>query len=145
MGLCLAEVPEDVKSKATRKIIKFIEKEVVYPQVVGAELESFSSCDNLAQKRPRLEYLQLNRQKPKSIPTFAPLIEKDFLVAGHWKERQMNDERIVKKKLARVEKEAQRELKKDTMLLQQEKARLSVQKRAGTKIYRGGNMPKDEI
>ena len=46
MGLCLAQVPEDVKSKATRKITKFIEKEIVYPQVVSSELESiFSSGD----------------------------------------------------------------------------------------------------
>ena len=45
MGLCLAQVPEDVKSKATRKITKFIEKEIVCPQIVSAELESFSSAD----------------------------------------------------------------------------------------------------
>lgn len=57
MALNLAQVPEGVKSKATRKIVKFIEKEVIYPQIVGSELEKLAVDYKMGAKRPRLEYL----------------------------------------------------------------------------------------
>jgi len=44
------------------------------------------------------------------VPSFAPLLEDDFLIAGHWKERRMNDEKEVKRKIKKAEKETMREL-----------------------------------
>ena len=85
------------------------------------------------------------KQKPKGIPTYAPLIDPDFLIAGHFKKRQKTDEKVIKAKQKRADKETQRELKKDTAAILQERARLADLKKRTVKVYRGGNMPKDEI
>ena len=95
--------------------MEHLQSEIVHPQIVCHEIEKERS--SLPAKRARLEYLQLNKQKPKSIPTFAPLIEDDFLIAGHWKERQLNDQKVLKRKIKKTEKDAQRELKKDTQVI----------------------------
>ena len=89
----------------------------------------------------------MNRQKPKPVPSFAPLLEDDFLIAGHWKERRMNDEKEVKRKIKKAEKETMRELQKDTLAIQAEKRRISDQRRnkGRSQIYRGGNKPTDEV
>ena len=73
------------------------------------------------------------------------MIEKDFLIAGHWKERQKNDENVIKRKIKKAEKDAQRELKKDTQVIMQEKARLEQERRKSRKVFKSGGMPKDEI
>jgi len=73
------------------------------------------------------------------------LIDQDFLVAGHYKRRQKTDVKVIKNKAKSADKMAQRELRKDTAAIMQEKARLSDMKKRTVKVYRGGNMPKDEI
>ncbi len=85
------------------------------------------------------------KQKPKGIATFAPLIDADFLIAGHYKQRQRTDEKVIKNKLKRADKDAQREIKKDTMAIMQERIRQAESKKKTSKVYRGGNGPKDEI
>ena len=45
------------------------------------------------------------------------MIDADFMVAGHFKQRQKTDVKVIKAKLKRADKEAQRELKKDTMAI----------------------------
>lgn len=57
----------------------------------------------------------------------------------------MNDVKVIKRKIKKAEKDTQRELKKDTQVIMQEKARQADQRRKGHKVYRGGNMPKDEV
>lgn len=76
------------------------------------------------------------------------MIDPDFLIAGHYKQRQKTDEKVIRAKAKRADKDAQREVKKDTMAIMQERARQASESRKrnqGGKIYRGGNMPKDEI
>ena len=57
----------------------------------------------------------------------------------------MNDEKVIKRKAKKAEKDAQRELKKDTHAIMLEKARQTEQRRKSRKVYRGGNLPKDEV
>ena len=78
--------------------------------------------------------------------TYAPLIDNDFLIAGHFKARQKTDVKVIKAKLKKQDKDAQREIKKDTMVIHQERARMAESRKKGAKkIFRGGNLPKDEI
>jgi hypothetical protein len=56
--------------------------------------------------------------KPKEIPTFAPLIESEFLVFLDYRERKKEKtEKDLKKKLQKTEKDAIREIRKDTFHL----------------------------
>ena len=57
----------------------------------------------------------------------------------------MNDEKVIKRKIKKAGKDAQRELKKDTQVIMLEKRRQAEQFRKSRKVYRGGNLPKDEI
>jgi len=102
-------------------------------------------------KRPRLEYLQLSLQKPKPLPTFEPLIEDDFSLNDQErklkKREKMNDPKEIKRKTKAAEKDAVRELKKDTAAIMNEKRNQAFQKSSISrkKIFSGGNMPKDEV
>lgn len=57
--------------------------------------------------------MELSKQKPKAVPSFAPLIEEDFMPNKDWKKKK-DDEKDVKRKMKKVEKDALRELRKDT-------------------------------
>lgn len=61
-----------------------------------------------------LTYLHMRDKKPRPLPTFDPLIEEDFLISDDWKEKKPADEKEVRRKIKKVEKDAIRELKKDT-------------------------------
>ena len=55
---------------------------------------------------------------------------------------------MIRAKAKRADKDAQREVRKDTMVLMQERARQTAESKKrshGGKVFRGGNMPKDEI
>ena len=95
---------------------------------------------------PRLEYLQLGKQKPKPIACLKALLDDEFmLIERKWKPAL--DEKTLKRKIKAEEKMMIRELKKDTFILQQEKQRiktLKVQKNRKA-VFRGGNAPKDEV
>ncbi len=65
---------------------------------------------------PRLEYLQLAKQKPRAISSLKALIEDDFmLIERKWKAPL--DEKTLKRKIKAEEKMTIRELKKDTLIL----------------------------
>ena len=89
LALKLANTEDPRASQLAQKIGNFTALNVAQaPQIACSELSQhieaveFSSAGN-----KRLEYLQLARQKPKGIPTYAPLIDPDFLIAGHFKQR----------------------------------------------------------
>ena len=52
---------------------------------------------------------------------------------------------MVKQKYKKAEKDAIRELKKDTATIMAEKARMQKQRKSTVKIYKGGNGPKDDV
>ena len=114
---------QNINKELSNEIHEFLNEHILHPSIVCSEIEKAQSASSNF-KRPRLEYLQLNRQKPKAIPTFAPEIDADFLISGHWKERRKNDESLVKKRLKKAEKDAVRELKKDTATIMAEKAKM---------------------
>ena len=57
------------------------------------------------------------------------------------------DEKVMKRKIKEHEKVAIRELKKDTLVVQQERAREVKLRKAFTsgKIFKGGQGPRDEV
>ena len=90
-------------------------------------------------------------QKPKAVPTFEPLIGDEFLLTEREIKLKSKGEeetpKQMKRKIKAQEKVAARELKKDTIVLMQEKRDQSKQRDKSFKssIYRGGNRPKDEV
>ena len=106
------------------------------------------TCDGLhtLEEKPRLEYLQLGKQKPKSIVSMAPLIEEDFMLIGEKRKKEKLDEKGLKRKIKSEEKMIIRDLKKDTIAIQNEKAKRRQQTLAKTRkaTFRGGNGPRDE-
>jgi hypothetical protein len=48
------------------------------------------------------------------LPSFAPHIDEDFLIFGDKKFKRTDDDKEVKRKLKKAEKDAIRELRKDT-------------------------------
>uniref|UniRef100_A0A7S3CHV4 Uncharacterized protein n=1 Tax=Strombidium rassoulzadegani TaxID=1082188 RepID=A0A7S3CHV4_9SPIT len=92
-----------------------------------------------------LQYLSLRQENPKPLPSYPPLIELEFLVRLPRKDKY--DEKELKKKTRKYEKDAMRELKKDTQVIMDQKMDLQRQRRQlasrGTK--RVGQSLKDEI
>jgi hypothetical protein len=74
------------------------------------------------------------------------MIEDEFLFIKDWKDKKRNDPKTMKKKLKRTEKEAVRELKKDTIQLQVLREKENDFKRNIHKktIIRAGNV-KDDV
>ena len=63
-----------------------------------------------------LTFLHLRDKKPKPLASFDPLIEDDFLILDDWRDKKKPiDEKEVKRKMKKIEKDAVRELKKDTI------------------------------
>ena len=118
----------------------------MHPQIVTASLSALVG-QKRKQEWPRLEYLHLNKQNPRPISSLAPEIDPEFLSTFAWKDKQRNDAKIVKRKIKKFEKDAVREIKKDTYVLQAEKRRVhdQVRKRDHKSVFRGGNKPRDEV
>jgi hypothetical protein len=73
---------------------------------------------SLELKYKPLTFLHLRDKKPKPLSTFDPLIEDDFLILDDWRDKKKPiDEKEVKRKMKKVEKDAVRELKKDTIMI----------------------------
>ena len=70
------------------------------------------------EKEKRLDYLLLQDKKPKELPSFAPFIDEEFMHFRDKKFKKPVDEKEIKRKLKRTEKEAVRELRKDTTQIQ---------------------------
>lgn len=62
----------------------------------------------------KLEQLELMKQNPKALPSFPPLIEEDFMPNKDWREKNI-DPKEAKRKMKKLEKDALRELRKDTI------------------------------
>jgi hypothetical protein len=64
-----------------------------------------------------LTHLRLQAKKPKELPAFNPLIDEDFMAAAlddkTYREKK-EDPKDIKRKTKKAEKDAIRELKKDT-------------------------------
>lgn len=71
-----------------------------------------------AQPGPRLEYLQLGKQKPSPIPSLKAAIEDEFMHLDRKFKKAPLDEKTLKRKIKAEEKMTARELKKDTLVLQ---------------------------
>lgn len=80
------------------------------------------------------------------MPTFDPLIEEDFLMTKDFKKKKPFDEKEVKRKLKRTEKDALRELRKDTQHIQIQRDKENEYKRNMFKktVVKAGTL-KDEI
>lgn len=92
-----------------------------------------------------LEYLSMREETPKPLPSYLPAIEDEFLMRVARKDKV--DEKEMRKKTRKYEKDAIRELKKDTETLMSEKRKEKMQRkdlsRRGT--FRAGQTLKDEI
>ena len=57
------------------------------------------------------------------MPTFYPEIEDEFIPskASAWKREQKSDPKVMRRKLKQMEKDNMKELKKDTMIIQQQR------------------------
>lgn len=123
--------------KLRRKYSELLKDKVMYPQV--------TAIDPLPNEFPRLEYLQLGKQKPKPIASLQAEIEDDFMPMLTKKKKPL-DERQLKRKIKAEEKKAIRELKKDTLVIQHEKDRVKQMRKDKLRksTFRGGNAPKDE-
>ncbi len=68
-----------------------------------------------------LTHLRLQAKKPKELPSFNPQIDEDFMAAAlddkTYREKK-EDPKDIKRKTKKAEKDAIRELKKDSMQLQ---------------------------
>ena len=75
-----------------------------------------------------LTHLRLQAKKLKELPSFNPMIDEDFMSAvldedGKKFKKREESEKEVKRKTKKAEKDAMRELKKDTMQLQVQRDR----------------------
>ena len=130
-------VPTDHKIR--KMYAELLRDKVMYPQVTSIDdLDDLEEC-------PRLEYLQLGKQKPKPIASLQAEIEDEFMPMLTKKKKPL-DEKQLKRKIKSEEKKAIRELKKDTLVIQHEKDRVKQMRKDKLKksTYRGGNAPKDE-
>lgn len=77
-----------------------------------------------------------------------PLLDEDFMPGGRdRRKRTPLDEKGIKRKIKAEEKIIIRDLRKDTMVVQQEKAKRKTQRLAKARkaTFRGGNAPVDEL
>jgi hypothetical protein len=65
----------------------------------------------------------LGKQKFRPIASMKPLIEEEFMMVGEKKRKAPLDEKGLKRKIKAEEKMIIRELKKDTLVVQAEKAK----------------------
>jgi len=115
------------------------QKHTMYPQIV---------TESRIEEAPRLEYLQLQKAKPKSILMLEPAIEDEFsLHSLELKRLKKFDDKAAKKKIKEYEKVAVREIRKDNLVIAKERARETKLRKdvARGKIFKGGNGPKDEL
>eukprot|EP00347_Sterkiella_histriomuscorum_P011158 403373534 len=95
----------------------------------------------------QLVYLQLLAKKLKPLPTFAPLIEEDFMTFKDLRGvKKPIDEKEMKRKLKKNQNHALRELRKDTTMIQvQREQEMSYKRNQYNKtVYKAGTI-KDEM
>ena len=95
-----------------------------------------------------LTHLRLQAKKPKELASFNPQIDEDFMAAAMdekvYKDKK-EDPKEIKRKTKKAEKDAIRELKKDSQQLQAQKEKENSQRKQVflKSVIRGGNN-KDE-
>jgi len=83
---------------------------------------------------------------PKPLPSYAPLIEEEFMLTVDWKTKNRGDEKLMKRKAKKIEKDAIRELKKDTQTIQDQRMKEKEWRRTkGNKMTVKIGQLKDEI
>lgn len=92
--------------------------------------------------------MRLLSKKPKELPTFNPAIDEEFMAAAlnDRKFKRKETDKEVKRKVKKAEKDAYRELRKDTVHIQVQKAK-EIQQRSQIfkkSVIRGGNV-KDDV
>ncbi|CDW89226.1 nucleolar protein 14-like isoform x1 [Stylonychia lemnae] len=95
-------------------------------QIMIKEINKAISSSKLLRKSFKIEsldhkqlsYLQLTNKKLKPLPSYAPLIEEDFLLFKDFKMKKPLDEKTMKKKMKKTQNDALRELRKDTTQIQ---------------------------
>ncbi len=85
------------------------------------KIESEEMTLSARQNLTILTHLRLQAKKPKELPSFNPQIDEDFMAAAlddkTYREKK-EDPKDIKRKTKKAEKDAIRELKKDSMQLQ---------------------------
>ena len=63
-----------------------------------------------------MSYLSMRQEIPNPLMTYHPAVEDEFIMSkvSNWRKEKKNSVKEFKKKTAKVQKEAVRELKKDT-------------------------------
>ena len=91
----------------------------------------------------KLEYLSMRQEKPKPLASYPPLIEDEFLM----RVKKNRDEKSMKRKAKKAEKDAVRELRKDTTVIQQQRQNEKDIKRGLSRKngYKVGQNLKDEV
>ena len=67
----------------------------------------------LRPKAQKLEHLSMRQEKPKPLASYHPLIEDEFLM----RVKKPLDDKTMKRKAKKAEKDAVRELRKDTLIV----------------------------
>lgn len=98
-----------VKHALRTQYTDLLSTRVMHPQITTLAID--------AQSGPRLEYLQLGKQKPRPIPSLKAAIEDEFMLLDRKFKKAPLDEKTLKRKIKAEEKMTARELKKDTLVL----------------------------
>jgi hypothetical protein len=111
--------------------------------VITCELEKAMGNSILGKRSfNQLEHLAIRMEQPKPLASYDPLIEDEFLMRVATKNRF--DEKTLKQKAKKTEKEAMRELKKDSFALQKARETERQQRRKVSKRTKVSNI-KDEV
>lgn len=98
----------------------------------------------IRQNLTTLTHLRLQAKKPKELPAFNPQIDEDFMAAAlddkTYRDKK-EDPKEIKRKTKKAEKDAIRELKKDSQQLQAQKEKETMQRKQIflKSVIRGGN------
>ena len=107
--------------KITEDYIQLISKMVPHHSVVLEELRKAAGEKVLGKRKynsickEKLEYLSIRQEFPKALASYAPLIEDEFLMRVPKIDRF--DTKALRQKTKKMEKDAMRELKKDSQTL----------------------------
>jgi hypothetical protein len=138
----LKEKHQDKLQKVAESYLTLLQKKVVHHQVITCELEKAMGSVLGKRSFDQLEHLSIRMEQPKPLASYDPLIEDEFLMRVATKNRF--DEKTLKQKAKKTEKDAMRELKKDSFALQKARETERQQRRKVSKRTKVTNI-KDEV
>jgi len=128
----------------TKTYLKTNLEQLPWSQVLTSDFASVLGARSAAP----LEHLRLQAKKPKELPSFNPFIDEEFMAAvmDDTKYKKKETDRDIKRKTKRAEKDALRELRKDTVQIQVQREREMQHRNQIFKksVVRGGNI-KDDV